>query len=213
MVVSRSSTGTGTSGCPSLRGSFNSAGSTGTSLIEVTLVLAIVSCLLGVGLPALTNVTEARRARDAAEFVAGQLRMARQRAVLTGRHNAIVFEDLAGETGWRVCEDRDWDGVSREDIGAGVDRCEGPAQALSLWFSQVRVGYAPGVPNLEGDIDAAPLRFGLARMAVFSPTGTSSSGTLAVLGEGGNQFMVRVAGVTGRTRVLRFDRGRRVWVE
>lgn len=183
------------------------------SLTEVTLVLAIVSCVLGAALPTLVNATEASRARHAAEFLAGQFRLARQQAVLTGRHNAIVFEDMAGETGWRVCEDRDRDGLSREDIGTGVDRCQGPAQALSLWFSQVRVGYAPGVPNLEGEIDAAPLRFGLARMAVFSPMGTSSSGTVAVLGPGGSQFMVRVAGVTGRTRVLRFDRGRRAWVE
>jgi hypothetical protein len=50
-------------------------------------------------------------------------------------------------------------------------------------------------------------------MAVFTPIGTASPGTIALLGPGDEQFAVRVAGATGRTRVLHFERGRRLWVE
>ena len=80
--------------------------------------------------------------------------------------------------------------------GSGADLCE-----------ETR-GHDP-----DGESGASPLRFGVARMAVFSPTGTASSGTVAFLGPSGVQFVVRVAGVTGRTRVLQFDRGRRLWAE
>lgn len=173
----------------------------------------MVSCLLGVGLPSMRHSVEARRTQDAAAFLAGQFRLARQRAVMSGQHVAVVFDDVAGEVGWRVCRDLDRDGVSRVDITAGIDRCDGPPRQLSSQFAKVRVGYAPGVPGLDGEPNAAPLRFGVSQMAVFSPAGTSSSGSIAVHGDGVTQGAVRVSGVTGRTRVLRFDGGHRLWVE
>lgn len=197
------SRGTGIAGSPS----------SGTSLAEMVIVLAIISCALGVGLPMLANGSPAQRTRDAAGFLAGQFRLARQRAVMTGRHVAVVFEDVAGEEGWRLCEDGNRDGLSRDDIDVGVDRCEAMAQPLSHRFSQVRIGYVPGVPSPDGDVGTSPLRFGTTRMAVFTPTGTASSGTVAVSGEGQNQFAVRVSGVTGRTRVLRFDPGQGAWIQ
>jgi len=187
--------------------------SAGTSLVEVAVVLSIIACVLAIGLPVLTNGADAKRTRDAASFLAGQFRLARQRAAMTGRNVAIVFEDLAGDVGWRLCEDGDRDGISRGDISSGVDRCEAPVQPLSHRFSQVAVGYVPDVPSPDGETDASPLRFGLAQMAVFTPTGTASAGTVAVRGPGANQLAVRVSGVTGRTRVLRFDFATREWSE
>jgi len=188
-------------------------GSAGASLVEVAIVMAIIFSVLGVGLPTLINGADARRTRDAAGFLAGQFRLARQRAVLTGRHVAIVFDEVAGEVAWRVCEDHDRDGVARDDIVSGVDRCKQLAQPLSSRYPQTAVGYVPGVPSPDGEIDPSPLRFGLARMAVFTPTGTASAGTVAVRGPGANQFAVRVSGVTGRTRILRFDPGSLGWTE
>lgn len=206
--------GTGLASRPSSSpGSREPVTSAGASLVEMVLVLAIVSCVLGVGLPVLTNGADARRTRDAASFLAGQFRLARQRAVMTGRHVAIVFDEVAGEVGWRLCEDGDRDGLSRDEIDAGLDRCEAPTQPLSVRFPEVRVGYVLGVPSPDGETDVSPLRFGVSRMAVFTPTGTASSGTVAVRGPGANQFAVRISGVTGRTRTLRFDPGRGEWTE
>jgi hypothetical protein len=45
----------------------------------------------------------------------------------------------------------------------------------------------------------------------FTPEGSSSSGTVYVMGRGGEQFAVRVAGATGRTRVLSFNPAERQW--
>ncbi len=177
------------------------------------MALAIVMSICAIGVPALSHFVDAKRTRDASAFIAGQFRMARQRAVMTGRYVAVLFEDVAGDVGWRMCVDGDRDGVSRSDIGSGTDRCEAAAEAVSLRFPAVRVDYLPGVPSPDGDVAPAPLRFGAAAMAAFSPSGTSSSGTIALRGAGTAQFAVRVAGVTGRTRVLEFDPGRRVWLE
>lgn len=185
----------------------------GASLVEVLIVVGLACCLLGVGLPSMRHSVDAKRTQDAAAFLAGQFRLARQRAVLSGQHVAVVFDDVDGEVGWRVCRDLDRDGVSRADITADIDRCDGPPRQISTQFANVRVGYAPGVPGLDGEPNAAPLRFGGSQMAVFSPAGTSSSGSVVVRGGGVTQGAVRVSGVTGRTRVLRFDEGHRTWVE
>jgi type II secretory pathway pseudopilin PulG len=185
----------------------------GASLVELLAVVAIVASMLGIGLPLVTHTVDAKRTLDAAAFLAGQFRLARQRAVLTGRHTAIVFDDVGGRVGWRVCRDGDRDGVSRADITAGVDGCDGPPRPIADQFSSVQVGYAPGVPGLDGEASAAPVRFGVARMAVFTPLGTASSGSIVLRGAGLAQSAVRVAGATGRTRIVRFDSGRWSWVE
>ena len=185
--------------------------SAGTSLVEIVIVMAIICGVAGVGLPMLVNGAEARRTRDAAGFLAGQFRLARQRAVLTGRNVAVVFDDIFGDFAFRLCEDTDRDGVSRADITAQVDRCEAPAEPLTYRFTGVTVGYGPDVPSPDGEIGAAPLRVGLAQIAVFTPAGTSSGGTVAIRGPGTNQLAVRVSSVTGRTRVLRFEPGTRDW--
>jgi type II secretory pathway pseudopilin PulG len=181
--------------------------------MEMVIVLAIIASVSGAAVPVLANGADAKRTRDAAAFVAGQFRLARQRAVMTGRNTAIVFDGLAPEVGWRLCEDGDRDGVSRADINSGADPCEALSQPLSYRFSKVGVGYLPGVPSPDGELNAPPLKFGAAQMATFTPAGTSSSGTIAILGAGSAQWAVRVSGVTGRTRTLRFDPGSKVWLE
>ena len=187
--------------------------SAGTSVVEVAVVLSIIISVLGIGLPVLANGADAKRTRDAASFLAGQFRLARQRAAMTGRNVAIVFDDLASDIGWRLCEDGDRDGVSRSDINSGRDPCEAQPQPFSYRFSQVSMGYLPGVPSPDGEMNAPPVGFGLSQMAVFTPTGTATSGTAAVQGPGANQLAVRVSGVTGRTRVMWFNPGTGEWSE
>jgi len=195
------------------RSSWPARGDTGTSLLEVMVALAIMSCLLGLGLPAIGLGADSRQAGDAAQFLAGQFRLARQRAVMTGRRVAMVFDSGVDGVAWRVCEDVDRDDVSRADIQAGRDRCDGPPQPLGFRFPRVQIAYAAGVPSPDGVFGAAPVRFGQAGMAVFSPAGTSSSGTIGIQGAGRAQFAVRLAGITGRARVLQYDWGRGVWIE
>src|SRR5689334_24679855 len=55
--------------------------------------------------------------------------------------------------------------------------------------------------------DALPiLRIGNTSLLVFSPLGSSTSGTLYVAAHRGPQMAIRVFGATGRVRVLMLDR-------
>jgi type II secretory pathway pseudopilin PulG len=175
--------------------------------------MALVSGSIGLGVPSLAHGIDAQRTRDAATFLATQFRLARQRAVMSSQQVAVVFDDVAGEIGVRVCRDTDRDGISRAEVTAGTDTCDTASIPISRRFEQVRVGYFPGVPGLDNEASASPLKFGVARMASFSPQGTATAGSVVLRGGRTAQFAVRVAGVTGRTRVLRFDAGRREWIE
>ena len=134
----------------------------------MAIVLAIISSVLGIGLPVLTNGADAKRTRDAASFLAGQFRLARQRAVMTGRHVAIVFDDVA------------------EAMGGGCARTETVtasrvATSFPVWtvaksrrsrcrfgFAQVAVGYVPGVPSPGRGDRRLTLALRALQMAVFT---------------------------------------------
>jgi hypothetical protein len=79
-------------------------------------------------------------------------------------------------------------------------------------FPGVTIGVDPGLPGPGGEPGSAdPVRFGTGDIASFSPTGSSSAGTLFLRTRRGRQYAVRVSNITGRTRVLRYDTGRRQW--
>ena len=55
------------------------------------------------------------------------------------------------------------------------------------------------------------VRIGTAKILTMSADGTATSGTLYLQGRRA-QDAVRVLGATGRTRVLKYDTGRRTWI-
>ncbi len=56
-----------------------------------------------------------------------------------------------------------------------------------------------------------PIKLGASNILTFSPAGTSSPGSLYVLGRNRAQYVIRVLGQTGKTRVLKFDARARQW--
>ena len=85
---------------------------------------------------------------------------------------------------------------------------------LTELFSGVSIAVDASVPDPDGGAGSSDaVRFGASDLASFAPGGTASSGTVFVRSMGGAQYAVRVAGVTGRTRVLRFEPARRQWIE
>jgi hypothetical protein len=46
----------------------------------------------------------------------------------------------------------------------------------------------------------------------FAPQGSASSGSIYVLGRAGSQYVIRVFGETGKTRILRYDAALRRWM-
>lgn len=170
----------------------------GTSFVEAVITVALVATVMTMAAPVVIHARDAQEGRQAAVYLAGQFRAARQHAVMTGRHTGVVF-DLVGST-WRFrrCEDRDGDGLLRADLSAGIDVCDETARAIDVWYPRTAL---------------AVVAFGASGIASFSPVGTSSSGSVTLMTEGGRQYAVRIAGVTGRVRILRFAPEAAQWID
>ncbi len=184
----------------------------GATFVDLVVAMAITGVLGGLSVPLVSRAVEAGRIRQAAGLVASRFRLARAHAASATRVTTMVFERVEGRWMFEVCEDRNGNGVRRTEIQSGTDVCiDGPHDLASL-FPGVQVAADPAVRGPDGESGSAdPVRFGSANLASFSPAGTCSAGSLWLRSAGGTQFMGRVAGVTGRVRVLRYDAATGQW--
>jgi prepilin-type N-terminal cleavage/methylation domain-containing protein len=186
----------------------------GLSLIEVLFVLLLASLLAATTVPGAQALIDGGQARQAAGFVAARLRAARQHAVFQTAAEGLVFDWVGDRWTFRVCRDGNGNGLRRRELSAGPDRCvEGP-YAIDDLFPNVQVavdGSLRGPGGEPGNVD--PVRFGRSDIASFSPAGTASAGSLYLRSALGVQYAVRVAGINGRTRVLRYDTATGRWRE
>ena len=180
----------------------------GVALLDVLVTLAIVSVLLGLSVPATAAVTDASRARHAAGFLSSRFRLARQEAVARGVNVGVVFDLVGGTWSLRVCRDGTGNGLRRADIQSGADPCvEGPHN-LGVLFAGLDIAVDASLRGPAGEPPSSdPVRFGSANLVSFSPLGSCTSGSLYLRSRMGDQYAVRVTGVTGRIRVLRYERG------
>jgi prepilin-type N-terminal cleavage/methylation domain-containing protein len=189
----------------------------GYSLVELLVVAALVAALAAVGLPVLVQAADAADAVAAARHVAALVARARFEAARRNRVVAVRFDAAAGdETRFSLVVDGDGDGVGAEDVAAGIDPVIRGPDRLSAHFGAVRFGLAAGVAGIDGGAALAagddPIRLGAARQVSLSPIGTASSGTLYIVSGRGVHYAVRIAGVTGRVRVLRYLPAAARWV-
>lgn len=185
---------------------------TGLGLADLVVALAVVVLLGSLSVPATARAVEAGRVRHAAGFVAAMLRAARQRAAADSRAAGVVFEDTA--RGWtlRLCVDENGDGLSRRDVADGTDVCPEDSVLLADRFAEVWIAVDPLLRDPAGQPGSSdPVRFGSTDVASFSPAGDATPGSVFIRSRAGTQFCVRVGGITGRTRILRYDAGARVW--
>lgn len=186
----------------------------GASLVEVTIVLGVMALMATMSTPILASAMDAGRARQAAQYLAAQCRHARMHAISSSANAGVVFDRVDGRWRLRRCVDGNGNGVRRADISSGKDSCPEGSVELGELFGGVTIGVDAALPDPDGGAGTSdPVRFGTSDLASFTPTGTATAGTVFVRSVGGAQLAVRVAGVTGRTRVLRFDTGTRRWVE
>jgi type II secretory pathway pseudopilin PulG len=186
----------------------------GASVVEVVLVVALVFSLSGLAMPITATAIDSSRARQAAGFVAARLRYARQQAVTRSASTGLVFDLTGNRWTFRVCVDGNANGVRRTDMRGGTDTCvEGPID-LGALYPGVQVAVDATIRGPDGDPPSAdPVRFGSSNLASFSASGGCTAGSLFLRSGKGVQYAVRVAGVTGRTRVLRYDPAARTWGE
>lgn len=181
-------------------------GETGASLIEALLVLGIAMTTASVSLPAFNSAVSSSRGRQAAAFVAGQLRATQLQAVRSNRSAALVFDLVGGRWQFRLCTDGNGNGVRRAEISSAIDPCVAGPTDIQPLFPDVSIAVDPELRGPEGEAGSSdPVRFGASDIASFSPGGTGSSGSLFLRSTTGQHFLIRVTGVTGRTRMLRHD--------
>jgi hypothetical protein len=154
------------------------------------------------------------RADGAADYLVSQIHGARMEALKRRAHVAVRFEPDGDDYLLAFYVDGNANGVRASDIASGVDVLLRPREPLRQQFTGVRFGFEDGVPDVDGTgtlEDRDPIRVGRSRLLSFSPTGTSSTGTVYLHGRGRRQLAVRVLGVTGRIRSLSFDFGTGTW--
>lgn len=192
--------------------------SKGFSLVELIVVLALLACLLTLGVPPLLQTTTDLRLRMAAGELVGVLRTAKAYAIRHDANVAVKFRtEKDGSVTFTLYRDADGDGVLTKDINAGVDPAVTPAIRLSQLGRRLGFGFPPGPPppdpsspqqTLSG---TDPIRFNQSDLASFSPLGTSTPGSLYLTDGGRRLAVVRVTNRTGRVRVMVYDPDRRVW--
>ena len=182
------------------------------SLVELMFAVGIAATFsLSATLSTRSHLDELRTSA-AARYVAARLQQARTRAVMRGRDTAVRVA-LGSVYTITTYEDGNGNGVLSADITAGVDVPVSAPERLPERFPGVDFGARPALPGAEGGTapGSDPIRTGTADGVTFTADGTSSSGSLYVLGRGGTQCVVRIYGETGRTRLLRFYPAAGVW--
>ncbi|MGE0362126.1 MAG: GspH/FimT family pseudopilin [Vicinamibacterales bacterium] len=186
----------------------------GFSLVELLVVAAVVAAAAAAGLPIAAHAADAADAAGAARHLASLIARARVEAARRQRVVALRVEQLEGDTRVSLVADGDGDGVTAADVAAGTDVSLRPPETIGAHFVRARLGIAGGVRGLDGEPLTSlddPVRLGAADQLSVGPLGTSTSGTIYVASRGGVQYAVRIAGVTGRVRVLRYVLGAGLW--
>jgi hypothetical protein len=184
------------------------------TIVEATVVMCAGVVLVSLAAPMTAAVVDEGRAQQAAAFVAARLREAKQQAVTRTASTGLVF-DLAGDR-WlfTACMDGNANGLRRADVRNGVDACPASPIDLAALFPGVTVAADQSIRGPDGDPPSAdPVRFGSSDIASFSPSGGCTAGSVFLRSTKGARYAVRIAGTTGRLRVLRYDAGARMWRE
>jgi type II secretory pathway pseudopilin PulG len=183
------------------------------SLIELVFVLGVAATLAAGAVPALLAGVDEVRTAGAARYVAGRLQQTRVRAVATSHDTALrVTRDTAG---FVVVEydDGNRNGILSADITSGADQQIGEAERVPDRFPGVEFGALPGVPGADGSAPPGddPIRLGSSDRVTFTPLGTATPGSLYLRGRR-TQFVVRIFGETGRTRIMKYHAATGSWL-
>lgn len=186
----------------------------GYSLLELIAAMALSVTVSAAAVPEYLAARDEVRASGAVHHISGRLQRARMEAVLRSAMVGVQFTQAANGYSYAVYVDGNRNGVLTRDIQRGIDRLIGPPERLPEQFAGIEFGAIPGVPPVDpGGTPPGtdPIRLGAGSIASFSPTGTSSSGTVYIRSGRNTQYAVRIFGETGRTRMLKFEPRTRQW--
>lgn len=182
--------------------------------LEVLFAVALLATLSSISVPPVIRALDDYRAAGAARYVASRLQRLRMEAILRSNEVGMKFSGTAGSYTFVTYVDGNGNGILTSDITAGVDRPIAAAERLGDNFSGVDFGTIPGLPAVDSGSSppgSDPIRLGSSDIASFNASGSSSSGSLYIKSRS-RQYVVRLYGDTGKTRVLMFDENSRRWV-
>jgi prepilin-type N-terminal cleavage/methylation domain-containing protein len=185
------------------------------TLIELLLVVALFVVVSSVSVPLVATSLDSSRTWGAAKYLAGRLNFARSEAVKRSVFVAMRVQAYGTSYRCTLYLDGNENGVRTADIDRRVDAQLGAPERIDEKFGGVTFGILDGVTAVDSSellgAGTDPVRFGQSDLISFNPNGSASAGTLYLRGRGRHQVAVRVLGITGRVRVLRYRFDARQW--
>jgi prepilin-type N-terminal cleavage/methylation domain-containing protein len=180
----------------------------GYTLVELLFVTALIATVSAVALPGILATVDDARAIGATRYLSSRLQHARMESVMRSADVGLRFVPAGKGYSYTTYVDGNGNGIRTVDILSGVDWPLRPAERLPDFFYGVDFGVLPGLPPVESGgapPGADPVKVGASNILTFSAIGSSSSGSLYLLGQSGAQYVIRIFGVSGKTRVLKFN--------
>ena len=184
------------------------------SVIELLFVLGLVTTLSAIAVPHVLTLLDDMRTLGAVRYLSTRLQDTRMESLARTDDTAMRFTRSGSTYAVAVYVDENHNGVRTRDIESGIDRLIQPAVRLSDLFPGVDFGALPGLPAVDTSSappGSDPIRLGSSDMVTFTPLGTATSGSLYVRGRRNAQYVIRVFGETGKTRILKFSPEKYAW--
>ena len=156
----------------------------GFTVVEVLLVVVLIVTLVGMALPWIPGLIQAYRLRLTAWELAGNLRLARQKAVTTQVRHRVCFADCGTPIG----------STAVPNPGYVVEREDGGLYSGN-WQLDFSVDFAHEFVGSNVTFDDPP------RSVTFHPKGTAGGQTITVANPSGEYSVVTAQ--TGRVRVCK----------
>lgn len=171
-----------------VRRNFNEGGKHAFTLIEIVVVLAIVSIVLGMSFPFFARFAKGSKLKNAATNISTVLRTARSYAITKRKNYLVIINDKATPDLYYAVK------IYQNDDGT-VDRWHKLPQGIiieSTTFNSTEI-----VP-FPHDSDAEDTK----TVVKFKPTGgTTASGSIYIKDNEDNYKRIKVINVTGRVKV------------
>ena len=174
--------------------------------MDLVFSCAALCVMCAVAIPQTLSTIERARGFAAARYLASRMALARAQAVSRSTSIALRFLVTPSGVSIGVIQDGNRNGVRAREIDLQIDRLIEAPIVLSQLFPGVDIDLTPQTPGSD------PVQLGGSNLLSFTAHGTASSGSVYVRGRDGTQWVVRVLGATGRTRVLRYVPASSEWV-